>query len=45
MEGLDCLEPWMSMSMSVSMSMSMVGLEKGLTWEQVVAYEVDGRAL
>ena len=41
MEGLDCLEPWMSMSMSVSI----VGLEKELTWEQVVAYEVDGRAL
>ena len=40
MEGLDCLEPWMSMS--VKMSMSMV---KELTWEQVVAYEVDGHAL
>ena len=35
MEGLDCLEP--------CMSMSMIGLEKELTLEQV-ACEADGRA-
>ena len=43
MEGLDCLEPCMSMSMSMSMSISMIGLEE-LTLERV-ACEADGRAL